>query len=216
MSTVANISNYLVPNLFNPSTYYDLDLRDGAMATRNGVKVVTFSSFALRGVYIGLKNETGPAWALVLRRCGEIWGERFAHRFIEETSAFYGEGMDKMSMARFNALLSEYFAMTGWGRMRLEFDHIALGILTISVKNPILGSVLGEAGQRMDVLLEGVLKAVFSLATGKEMDCYETESVMQGAPVSRFIIGLESRLADVPEWLEQGMGHDEIIRKLRV
>ena len=210
----ASLSAYLIPNLYEADSYYAVDTKTGVMRDRNQTKVVTLSGMMLKGLYIGLKNETGPAWALVLRRCGETWGTRFAKRFLGDISAFYGQPLDQMPMARFTALMVEYFAVSGWGKLNFDFRHIGGGLIIAEVNNALLGDVLRSSGERADVLLEGVLKALFCAVTGKEMDCYETQCIAQGAPSCLFIIGLESRLADVPEMLEKNEKHAEILAKL--
>jgi predicted hydrocarbon binding protein len=206
--------SYAIPNLFDPSTYFNLDLKTGVMRNRSGAKVITLSGYMLRGLYIGLKNETGPAWALIMRRCGEIWGERFAKRFLAEIGEFYAEDLNTMSMNRFNALVTELFANSGWGKVTLNYSLIPQGFVVAEVQSPIMGEVIGDAGERMDVLMEGIFKALFTQVAGKPMDCFQTQCVAENATLSLFVIGLASRMESVPEWLEAGDRHDAIITKL--
>lgn len=208
------LAHHLVPNVFDPESYFALDLGMGVMRTRGGAKSLTLSSFFLRGLYVGLKTETGPAWSLVLRRCGETWGKRFAKRFLGEVTEFYKEDMTTMSMARFNELVRECFAVHGWGRVETDYSLLHAGLIVVSVENPIMGSILNEEKARVDVLLEGVLKALFAEVTGQDLDCFETDYVGSGAPASRFVLGLTRRLEKVPEWLEAGASHEDVVRRL--
>lgn len=214
MSANGALAHYLVPNLFDPESYFQLDVRYGVMRNRFGTKSCVFSGHLLKGLYTGLKHECGPAWRLVLRRCGETWGERFAKRFLDEVGSFYGQGPDAMAMGRFTALLEEYFAIAGWGKLRMDYSLAGGGIIQAEVENAILGDLLGDAKERMDVLIEGVLKAVFSRISGQKLDCLETQCIATGAPHCAFVIGLESRLEKVPEMLEAGATHAQVIARL--
>lgn len=205
----------LVPNCFSPESYYQLDVRMGVLNNRFGTKCCTFSAHALRGLYWGLVHEVGPAAKLVLRSCGETWGKRMAMRFLQEVSSFYGEGLDTMSMARFIALVEEYFAVSGWGRLHFDLSLAAEGIFVAEMENPIMGDMFYDSREKMDVLMEGILKELFSAASGQALDCFETAGVAEGNPASIFVIALGSRLAKVPDWIEGGRSHAEILSALR-
>jgi len=209
------LAEELVPNAFDPESYLELDLRYGVMRDRLGRRCIILSGYLLRGMYIGLKNECGPAWRLVLRSCGEKWGKSFADRFLKEINEFYEEDLTEMTMGRLVACIEEFFATTGWGRLHIDFSLINRGLIQVEVENPILGEVLRDVGEKMDVLLEGVLKELFTKISGVEMDCYETQSVAEGAATSCFIIGLGSRLEDVPEWIEdENLSHAAIVDRI--
>ncbi len=214
MSDSGLFAQHLVPNLFDPERYYQLNVRTGVMRTVFGAKCCTFSGYALKGLYLGLEHETGPAWRLILRRCGESWGKRFAARFLEEVGSFYQEDLNQMSMSRFVALIEECFAVSGWGRPRFDFTHIDAGLLLVEVQNEIMGDVLRDCNERAGALLEGVLKSLFSTATEEEMDCHETQSIGEGATTSHFVLGTRSRLVAVPTWLQDGSRHDDVMQRL--
>ena len=208
------LSRHPIPNLFEPSQYYQLNVRTGVMRTSFGTKCCTLSGYALQGLYQGLKHEAGPAWHLIMRRCGESWGQRFAKRFLEEVATFYQEDLDQMNIVRFTALLEEYFAVSGWGRVRFDYARIESGLLMVDVQNEIFGDLLRNSGERTGALLEGVLKVLLSAITNKEMDCYETQSMGQGAPASRFLISSRLRLSPVQNWRDDNTPHDEIVSRL--
>lgn len=213
--SVPILADELVPNCFDPESYLKLDMRTGVIRNRFGTKSILLSGFLLKGIFIGLKNECGPAWKLVLRSCGEIWGEKFADRFLKEIGEFYNQSLDEMSMARFTACVQEYFATAGWGKVTVDFGIINKGLIQVEVENPILGDLLEDVGEKCDVLFEGVFKKLFSKITKQELDCYETQSVAEGAPTSIFLIGLASRFEDVPEWIEEKkLSHGAIIERL--
>ena len=214
MNTTSMLSRHIVPNLFDPAQYYQCNVRTGVMHDAFGAKCCTLSGFALKGLYVGLKNEAGPAWRLILRRCGERWGTRLAARLLDEIARFYNEALDQMTMARFTALLEEYFAVSGWGRMRFDFSHIDAGLIVADVQNEVFGDILRDSEERAGVLLEGVLKALFSAVTDKEMECFETQSIGEGASASRFLVSTRARLRPVSAWIDAGVGHQEILNRL--
>lgn len=214
MSNPPSLSRYLVPNCFEPDAYYQLDVRLGVMKNRFGTKCCTFSAHALRGIYLALKDEVGPAWRIVLRQCGIAWGKKLAERFLKEISSFYGESLDVMTMARFTALVEEYFAVSGWGRLHLDYSRIDRGLLLVTVNNDVMGDLLRDSGERSGPLLEGVLSSLFSATSGTELDCLEIESPGMQGKLSRLVICTPARLRPVPAWLEQGATHDQVIDRL--
>ncbi len=214
MTASTILSRHLVPNLFDPDQYYKLNVRTGVMQTAFGTKSCTLSGHALRGLYQGLRHEAGPAWHMIMRRCGESWGKRFAERFLKEVESFYQQDLDQMKMARFTALLEEYFAISGWGRVRFDYSEIASGLLIVDVQDEIFGDLIRNSGEHTGALLEGVLKSLLSAITGKEMDCYETQSIGKGAPISRFLASSRLRLSPVLKWRDEQTPHHEIVTRL--
>ena len=81
MPQAEHLSSHLVPNCFDPDVYYVLDVRQGVMRNRFGAKCCTFSAHALRGIFLTLKDEVGPAWRSVAR--GEIVVEEILGRHID-------------------------------------------------------------------------------------------------------------------------------------
>lgn len=214
MNTPDAFDRHLIPNYYDPGTYYRHNMRDGVIHNRAGAKCCVLSSHLFRGLYVSLQEECGPAWNIVLRRCGEVWGQRQAKRMLEEIKQFYSSDLDMMSMARFSSLIEEYFASGGWGRLELDHSMAGAGIIQARVERAILGETLSEVDNRMDVLIEGVLKALFCEASGRDLECFETECIACGAPRCSFVIGLASRLAPVCDWLEQGDDHKTVLRRL--
>ena len=210
----SSVAYYPVPNHFEPSRYYRVDVKTGVTRTSTGTKVCTLSSEALRGLYVGLKEEAGPAWRLILRRCGQTWGTRLTRRFFAEIEGFYGESLEQMSMGRFTALLEEWFATSGWGRVRFDYSAIDHGLLQVVVQNDVFAEVLADVDEHGGVLMEGLLTALFSELVGRKMAAYQTESVASGAHDSRFLIGTATRLKPVLAWIEDRASHSEILDRL--
>lgn len=209
-----SIRMHAVPNCFEPASYFTLDVQGGVLKNRFGTKFCLLSGHFLRGLHKSLEHEAGPAWKLILRSCGEKWGARLATRFTREIAEAYGEDLDNMTMARFDVLLREFFALCGWGRFTISYRHLPAGIIEVDVSQPVLAEVLGITEKHCDVLLEGVLKAMFSHITGQKLDCYETQTVATGAPSSIFLLALEQRMTKVTEWIDAGESHAAILEKV--
>lgn len=208
------LNHHLVPNCFAPTSYFDLDVRAGVMRNRFGAKCCSLSGHFLRGLYVALQHEAGPAWRSILRHCGESWGTRFAQRFLREVGQFYGQSLEEMSMLRFDALVRECFAVHGWGRMQTDFSRLDAGVIQIEVANPVMSEALGIAEARTEVLLEGVLKSLFREVTDQPLECYETQSAALGATSSIFILAHEKRMAAVPGLIEAGETHATILERV--
>ncbi|MDX2177314.1 MAG: hypothetical protein SF028_12680 [Candidatus Sumerlaeia bacterium] len=205
------LRQHLVPNLFEPSDYFELDVRGGVMRNRFGAKCCSLSGHFLRGLYIALQHEAGPAWRAILKSCGESWGAKYAQRFVRETGQFYSQSLDEMPMARFDALLRENFATHGWGRLAPDYSRLNAGVIVVEVANPVLTEALGIAEPRVEVLLEGVLKALYSEVTGQPLECVETAAAAQGAPASLFLLAHKDRMKDAARMADDGKPHADIL-----
>lgn len=207
-----SLSSYLVPNLYNPETYFKLDIGPGRIRNRKGLKMVTLSNYMIRGLYKGLKKETGPAWVLILKRCGEIWGERYAERLLEEAEEFYSENVGEMKMPRFNALIAEALAVHGWGRAEFDYGKAHNGVILITIHNAITSAALHDVNDRQaDILIAGIIRAILSKVTGQDLDCFQIDRVLGKNPKATFVAALSSRLQDVPELVEEGKSSDHIL-----
>ena len=63
-------------------------------------------------------------------------------------------------------------------------------------------------------MLAGFLGGVFSTFTGQSLTCIQTQCQSTGADKSLFVLGLEERLEDAEEWVENGDSHEQILERL--
>jgi predicted hydrocarbon binding protein len=162
-----------------------------------------------------LEDETGDAWRAILKRCGRIWGNRVARRFQREVGDYYGRPLHDLPMDEFTRLLEAYFRCHGWGNLRLDFSLAASGIITARLTNSAMVEVLGTSPHPVDSIISGLLAALIAQVSDRtDIECYETECTAMGAACCRFIIGIQGRLSKVPDWVENGTGHDECIQRL--
>jgi predicted hydrocarbon binding protein len=197
------------------SDYLRHDLRKGTLFNRSGTKMCLMPSELLFGLRKALEDETGDAWRAILKRCGRIWGNRVARRFQREVTDYYGRPMHDLPMSEFTQLLEAYFRCHGWGNLRLDFSLASSGIITARLTNSAMVEVLGTSPQPVDSIISGLLAALIAQVSDRtDLECYETECTAMGATCCRFIIGLQGRLAKVPDWVESGVGHDDCIARL--
>lgn len=207
-----SLSSYLVPNLYDPNTYFRLDNGPGRIENRSGTKIVTLSTTMLRGLYLGLKKETGPAWTLIMKSCGDSWGKRYVSRLFAEAEEFYGQSIGEMKIARFTTLVREALAVHGWGRLELDFSFLPQGVIVANLENPATSAALHDVDDtQVDVVIAGILKAIFSQAAGQQLECHQTERLTGEAPLSRFVVAMEKRMEGVPQMIENRSSHDEIL-----
>lgn len=210
-----SLSGYLVPNLYNPESYFNLDIGIGRLQNRGGAKMITLSSAMMRGLYMGLKKETGPAWTLILKSCGDSWGDRYVARMFDEAEEFYGEKIKDMKMSRFSAILKEVLAIHGWGVIDVDYAKLVNGVIVVTVENPPMSVALKDVDEvSADILFAGILRAAFTRISNHQLDCYQTERTLGQMPRSKFIIALPSRMESVPELLEKKTSHAKILESV--
>jgi len=200
---------------FYENDYFSHNLPLGTLHNRAGTKMCYMPGELFVGIQRALEDETGPAWRLILKRCGEIWGARVAKRFEEELRQFYGRAPGELPMEEFARIVEAHFRYHGWGNLELEWDHAERGLITATLSNSGFAEMIGSCNAPIDALVSGLLAALIGrFAERSDIVCYETECVAMGADRCRFILGSEARLAKVPDWIEDGTDHETIIELL--
>jgi hypothetical protein len=206
-------------NFFASANYLSWDMKAGVLHTPDKVRVMGFPICMLVGILEGLEEECGQAWSVVLHSCGKWWGKRQMTRLQKALQEHFGKPLAELPTAQVHASLSEAFATEGWGRVDLNIKYADKGILRVGVKNsPFIqafaDSKLNVKNALVDHLLAGALAGMFSQATNAEMDAVEIACVNRGDEKCEFVVGLKSKLEEVPALLKQGLWADEICAKL--
>lgn len=201
-------------NLYAEGLYARTDVARGVTRNRLGTRLCALSSDFLIGLRRAITEECGSAAELVFKTCGTKWGRLYARRFEKELSEFYGRPLAEFTMATFMACLVELFSHHGWGKLRLDLDRYDKGLLLVELDNAIMAGLVQTAEQPVDTLFAGIFAGFFAELTGQDLDCVQTTCAACGAPTSRFIIGLRTRLESVPGWLQEGQSHDVIVTAL--
>lgn len=195
--------------------YFQHDLRKGTLFNRYGTKFCYLPPELLLALQKTLEDETGPAWREVMKRIGRVWGARVAERFDKEFALHYGRPLHELPMHEFAGVVEAHFASHGWGDLKLDFSLAQHGFLAPTLRNSAFVEIVGASEWPIDAIVSGVLaEMVARIADRDDLECYETECAAQGAPACRFLLGLRERMARVPDMVESGYGHDDVVHRL--
>jgi len=194
---------------------YQFDLYEGTAVDSSNTRIIYLSTDIIRGIQAALSFEAGAAWTLVLKRSGTLWGKRIFKALNKQVLAEFGEKMPMMSVPNLFALLSEYFGLHGWGRLRFDTSIAnTSGVLVVELHNGMISDSLDSLKERADYIVAGMLGAFFSELSGVELDCIEVTTPLLGAESSRFYITDTDRIASLSTLIEEGMSEDEIRQRL--
>lgn len=189
-----------------------IDLRQGVIFNPGRTRLCLLSADLLGGVHRALVEEAGPAWSLIFKHCGRIWGERLARRLDRECRDSLGVRMEEMMLSDFVRFVTAYFAFHGWGRLALEVDRAEeTGIVTATMVDSIFAAVVQAPGEMVDPMIAGILASLLSHLADHELDCVQTACVTLGAPASRFVVTDPERLRQAEPHLRRGTSHDELL-----
>lgn len=201
-------------NYYAEGDYAQTDVRRGVTYSRSGTRLCCLTSDFLIGFRRAVIDETGPAADEVFKTCGRKWGGFAASRFDTEMSEFYGQPLRSLTLAKFQTCLTEMFCQQGWGKVMLDLSKHDQGLILLKVHDPIFAELSGPSETPVESLMAGVLAGFFSAIFEQDLDCMQTTCKAVGDASSQFIVGLTSRLAGIPAWLEAGQSHDAIVAEL--
>ena len=209
-----------VANYFSASDYVKWDMGRGVLRSRSGARLIAFPHEFTTGLLAGLEDECGEAWHVVMYRCGEWWGKREMERLEKDLGAFYQEELRSLPSAHAHASLAEAWALHGWGRLSFDMADIERGLMHARVENSQIAAAFlatgkDAKGRCVCSLLSGVLAGMFAHMSKAEIAAHELTCVGRGEEVCRFVLGLKTRLTNVPEHLRKKASAAEIIDKLR-
>lgn len=199
LSTEAILSKLNLDNFFGAEKLR-YDLVDGTVFNPVQTRQIYLSSDLLRGIYLALKEEAGPAWAAILKNCGRIWGGRVVRNLEREFQFIQQMNPGELPMSAFVGLMERYFGAHGWGRVTIEMDDaLSHGIVSVRLHNSLLASVIEEEDGPVDSLIAGILQGIFSHYSGQPLDCSEIACVRQGYKSCWLVVSHEDRIAELPE-----------------
>ncbi|MFN4258787.1 MAG: V4R domain-containing protein [Gemmataceae bacterium] len=201
-------------NYFAPPHYLRTAIPQGVTRNRSGTRLCALTQDFLLGFLRALQDECGSATPTVLRTCGRKWGQLLARRIEKELSAFHEQPLGEMTMAHFQACLEEMFRQHGWGLLRLDYSQTHQGLLLVELRNAIMADLVKKADKPADTMMAGILAGFFAHITDQDLDCVQTSCPAAGGDVSRFVIGLRSRIEQAAQWLENGKTHADIVAEL--
>ncbi|MCC5840779.1 MAG: hypothetical protein JJT96_11690 [Opitutales bacterium] len=176
------------------------DLVDGTVFNPVQTRQIYLSTDLLRGIYLALKEEAGPAWTAILKNCGRIWGSRVVRNLEREFQYVQQMNPGELPVTAFIALIERYFAAHGWGRAEFDMSLAAShGIVSMRLRNSLLCSVIEDEDGPVDSLIAGILQGIFSHYSGQPLDCAEIASSRQGYQACWFVVSHEDRIGSLPE-----------------
>lgn len=176
------------------------DLVEGTVLNPTETRQIYLSTDLIRGIYLALKEEAGPAWSGILKNCGRLWGARVVKNLEKEFQLIQQMNPGELPINAFTGLMERYFSAHGWGVATIDMtDAASCGIISMRLKNSLLASVLEEEDEPTDSLIAGILQGIFSHYSGAALDCVELASSRQGYPDCWFVISHEDRIAEIEE-----------------
>lgn len=181
------------------------DLLAGTAHNAAGSRVIYLSADIIKGIHQALLDETGPAWRLILKNCGILWGRRVARHLDRELGLMFNASPADLPVAEYIRLVESYFSAHGWGLLKIDLARAeSHGVITASLENSLFAEVLDSETARVDYLVAGILRSLFAHISGQELDCQEIASVRAGAPCGLFVITGTQRLDALESRIEQG------------
>jgi predicted hydrocarbon binding protein len=181
------------------------DLAAGTAHNAAGSRVIYLSTDVVKGIHQALVDEAGPAWRLILKNCGTLWGRRVARHLDHELGLMFNTTPADLPVAEYLKLVEGYFSAHGWGLLALDLSKAeSHGVITATLENSLFSEVLDQETSRVDFLIAGVLRTLFTHIAGQDLDCQEIASTRGGAPRGLFAITAAARLDALESRIEKG------------
>ncbi|MFO0937371.1 MAG: V4R domain-containing protein [Gemmataceae bacterium] len=201
-------------NYYAEGEYCHTDVRRGVTRTRTGGRICTLTADFLVGFRRAIIDECGPAADTVFKSCGRKWGGFICKRFDQDMSNYYGKPLREFSLAKLQSCLADYFSHHGWGRMNFDLSRHDQGLIVVTSTEPLYAGIVGKSQTPVESLTAGILAGLCSELFGQDLDAVQTKCKACGHDATTFIVGLTTRLAGVPAWMENGKNHEQILREL--
>lgn len=193
------------------------DLLAGTVRNPAGGRIIFLSADVVRGIHQALVNETGPAWTLILKNCGVLWGRRVASHLERELRLLFNSAPGELPVGDFVRLVEGYFSAHGWGNLKLDLSEAgSSGLVLATLEHSLFADTLQDQTCRVDYLVAGMLRSLFVEISGQELDCQELQSVRTGSAHGLFVITAASRLDALESRIERGDSGAAILDALRL
>ncbi|MDJ0704247.1 MAG: 4-vinyl reductase [Leptolyngbyaceae cyanobacterium MO_188.B28] len=208
------VENPLTGNYFASDVYVKGLIDSGLIENRRGDRLLALPESLIRGLYVSLEQEIGPAAESVLIGCGDRWGKDFYRRFYSGVTEYYGAPLTDLSAAELLWLLQECWKTHGWGELNLDQPYQPEGVLIVETRHSPFISHAPKTNRPMGFLECGILRSFFSQLNGQPLHCVQTTCESLGADCNRFVLGLENCLKRVEAMVESGRSHSDIMQTL--
>jgi predicted hydrocarbon binding protein len=171
---------------------------DGTMTDPNGTRIIFAQAEFVRGLYHVLENEKPGAWRTVMKISGHDCGRKIAVRLDSKLAAIGQPLLASLPLEGCLVFLERYFAVHGWGRLKLDLSAAAdHGLVVASVQNSCLAESLSGIKDFVDPVLAGMLQGFFEHISGQVLASEEIGCMRRGASECTFVITSPERLAPV-------------------
>jgi predicted hydrocarbon binding protein len=201
-------------NFYNEEDYFSLNVRNGILRSPTGTRMLALPEEMILGLHAGLEDETGAAAPVILYQCGRWWGRQWVRRHGAEIRQFYSTDAGELPLAFYLQVLRRVWALCGWGRIELSFDLRNEGFLECSLQHGFYSEIVGNIGRTTDDLVAGVLSAILSDISGRDLECLEIACRSKGDLRCHFLAGIKPRVGVVREWVKQGRSRAQIVEAI--
>lgn len=201
-------------NFFNEN-HLRFDLREGVVWNPAKTRVCVLSTDLLAGIFKGLLDEAGPAWKVIFKNCGRIWGQRVGQRLDRECQLLLGKRVGELPLDRYIKFTCDYFVFHGWGKLEIDLAKTReAGLVEARLENSVFRDIASEGETMVDPMIVGILAAMFSYISGQELDGVQTACPTRGDEASRFLITATTRLAEAESMIEAGTTHESLAESI--
>lgn len=201
-------------NYFSSPAFLRCDLKAGVLRSRSGTRLVGISEDFLRGFVNACEHETGPATALILRRCGRRFGGRLATRCEAELASHLGRSLRDCTMGEFDLLVQDLWRGCGLGEISIGWSSGQYGYIPVKLADSPMQDI-GAKGHVADDMFCGVIEGFVDHFAGGSLRCVQTGDLRLGSKEgTTFILAgpeLQQRLEDL---VERKLSHAEITARL--
>lgn len=202
-------------NYFTHPEFVALDVKAGVLRSRGGTRMLAVGEDFLRGFVAACEHETGPAAPMVLRRCGEFFGQRLARRFEAELGQFSGVSVRDRKMAEFDLLIRDMWAGCGLGKIAVDWSMGQHGFLPVELVDSPMQDI-GPSGHVGDDMFTGIIGGFIGSFCDAEMRCVQTGDARLGDRDGTTFIVAPFEIAKRVEGLKANRApHREIVAALQ-
>jgi uncharacterized protein len=207
----------LTGNAYARPDYFLTDVAKGVTRTPAGQRIVSLPGDFLLGLRDAVLYECGKAYRPVLKAAGRRWGVQFAKKFDRELSAAYGAPSKDLPAGVVYTVLADAFAAHGYGRLTVRPASVSDDLTVVELADAVMPTLIPESDRPVDLLMAGMIGAVFAHLTGADRDAVQTDCPSLGSAVGRFVVGPPDRVADAEDFIQSAdrmPAHDAVGRRM--
>lgn len=198
---------------FGRSDYLQFKVEAGVLSSQGGHRLIAVNDEWLRGFVAALEHETATAAPGILRRCGEVFGQRLAKRFENEVSTLGDAHLRDRTMNEFCVLLDDFWRGSGMGLLEINWEN-ADRFLSIALRDSPMQDI-GPSGHKGDDLFAGILRGFFGYFSDAPVELVQTGDVRLGdREGTTFILGAPEVIEEVAKLREDKVRHSKIVEQI--